>query len=101
MKAKISQKLITNRLKSLEELPEVSVELTGNTNGTIRITHANHHAPEFLFRWTADHFVGYFIDGNGNQSQAVVSLYTPLAAIQFVSAYVMLNEIRANQEANL
>jgi hypothetical protein len=52
-----------------------------------------------LFRWTADHFVGYFIDGNGNQSQAVVSLYTPLAAIQFVSAYVMLNEIRANQKA--
>jgi hypothetical protein len=52
-----------------------------------------------LFRWTPDHFVGYFIDGNGNQSQAVVSLYTPLAAIQFVSAYVMLNEIRANQKA--
>jgi len=52
-----------------------------------------------LFRWTADHFVGYFIYDNGNQSQAVVSLYTLLAAIQFVSAYVMLNEIRANQKA--
>jgi len=28
-----------------------------------------------------------------------VSLYTPLAAIQFVSAYVILNEIRAIQRA--
>ena len=95
----MSQKLITNRLKSLEELPGVSVEITGSTNGTIRIIHTNHHAPEFLFKWLTDHFVGYFIDGDGKQSQAVVSLYSPLAAIQFVSAYVMLNEIRANQRA--
>lgn len=94
----MNQQQITNRLKSLEELPGVSVEVTGSTNGTIRITHAKHHAPEFLFRWANDHFVGYFIDGDDHQSQAVVSLYTPLAAIQFVSAFVMLNEIRANQK---
>lgn len=93
------QQQITNRLKFLDELPDVSVDVTGSTSGTIRITHTRHHAPEFSFRWITDHFVGYFIDGAGNQSQAVVSLYTPLAAIQFVSAYVMLNEIRANQKA--
>lgn len=96
----MSQQMITNRLKSLEELNGVSVEVSGNTSGTVRITHAKHHAPEFLFRWSSDHFVGYFIDGEGKQSQAVVSLYTPMAAIQFVSAYVMLNEIRANQKAS-
>lgn len=94
----MSQKMITTHLQSLEELPDVSVEVTGSTSGTIRITHTKHHAPEFLFRWSSDHFVGYFIDGDGKQSQAVVSLYTPLAAVQFVSAYVMLNEIRANQK---
>lgn len=96
----MSQQMITNRLKSLEELNEVSVEVSGSTNGTVRITHKKHHAPEFLFRWSSDHFVGYFIDGEGKQSQAVVSLYTPMSAIQFVSAYVMLNEIRANQKAS-
>ena len=94
----MSQQKITNRLQSLEELPGVSVEVSGSANGTIRITHKKHHAPEFLFRWSSDHFVGYFIDGGGNQSQAVVSLYTPLDAIQFVSAYVTLNEIRSNQK---
>lgn len=93
----MSQQLITNRLQSLDELPGVSVEVSGSTSGTIRVTHKKHHAPEFLFRWYSDHFVGYFIDGDEKQSQAVVSLYSPLEAIQFVSAYVMLNAIRSNQ----
>lgn len=96
----MSQQMITNRLKSLEEINGVSVEVSGSTNGTIRISHTKHHAPEFLFRWHTDHFVGYFIDGDGKQSQAVVSLYTSMSAIQFVSAFVMLNEIRANQKAS-
>ena len=95
----MTQKLITNRLKSLEELDGVIVEVTGSANGTIRVTHSRHHAPEFLFKWYTDHFIGYFIDAEGHQSQAVVSLYTPMAAIQFVSAYAMLNTIRANQKA--
>lgn len=96
----MSQQTITNRLKSLKELNDVSVEVSGDANGVVRITHTKHHAPEFLFRWHTDHFIGYFIDGDGNQSQAVVSLYTPMAAIKFVSAYVMLNEIRANQKTS-
>lgn len=95
----MTQKTITNRLKSLKELNEVSVEVS-DANGTVRITHAKHHAPEFLFRWSSDHFIGYFVDGEGKKSQAVVSLYTPMEAIKFVSAYVMLNEIHANQKAS-
>lgn len=88
---------IISRLQALEELHEVSVNVSGSANGTIRISHKRHHGPEFIFRWHVNHFVGYFVDGDGKQSQAVVSIYTPMAAIQFVSAYVMLNEIRANQ----
>jgi len=88
---------IIDHLLSLEEIPEVTVEVTGSQEGTIRITHRRHHAPEFLFRWQNDHFTGYFIDGNEAASQAILAIYTPLAAIQFVSAYVMLNEIRAGQ----
>ena len=55
--------------------------------------------PEFLFRWYTDHFVGYFIDSDGKQSQAVVSLYTPMDAIRFVSAYAILNDLRAHKKA--
>ena len=94
----MSQTTITNRLKSLEEIDCISVKVSGSSKRTIRITHTKHHAPEFLFRWNTDHFIGYFIDGQGKQSQAVVSLYTPMDAINFVSAYVMLNTIRANQK---
>lgn len=94
------QKMITNRLKSLEELKGVSVKVSGKTNGTIRIVHKKRHAPDFLFHWLNDHFVGYFIDRDKKRSQAIVSLYTPMAAIQFVSAYIMLNGIRSNQKTS-
>ena len=96
----MSQQKITNRLKSLEEIDGISVEFSGSTNGTIRIKHQKHHGPEFMFRWSVDHFVGYFIDSNGSQSQAVISIYTPMDAIRFVSAYATLNDIRANQKGS-
>ena len=96
----MSKQKISNRLQSLDELEWISVEVTGGTNGTIRITHERHHAPEFMFRWSSDHFLGYFIDGDGCQSQAVVSLRTSMDAIRFVAAYSILNEIRANQKSS-
>lgn len=76
-----TQKLITHRLRSLRELDDISVKISGPTKGTIRIVHTRHHAPEFEFHWHPDHFVGYFIDGEGKKSQAVVSLYKPMDAI--------------------
>jgi len=94
----MSQQKITNRLKSLKELDGISVKVSGGANGTIRILHKKHQAPEFLFRWYTDHFVGYFIDGDDKQSQAVVSLDTAMDAIRFVTAYATLNDIRANQK---
>ena len=93
------QTKIRSRLKSLEEIEGIEVKISGSSKGTIRIIHKRHHAPEFLFHWVSDHFIGYFIDGNNQQSQAVVSLYTPMDAIRFVSAYSILNDLRANQKA--
>jgi hypothetical protein len=95
--ATTTQEKIINRLKSLGELEHVSVDVSGANNGILRVVHDRHHGPEFRFVWNSDHFVGYFIDGAGNQSQAVVSLYSALDAIQFASAYIALNRIRANQ----
>jgi len=99
MEKHMTQTKIIEKLKTLEELDGVSVDVTGSTKGTVHVSHAKHHAPEFIFRWSSDHFVGYFSDSDGKQSQAVVSLYSPLAAVQFVSAYVILNDIRANQKS--
>lgn len=88
---------IVNRLKSLEDIDDVSISSTEG-NGTIKIEHARHHGLEFLFRWASDHFVGYFIDAKGNKSQAVISLYTGLDAIKFATSYALLVELRANQK---
>ena len=93
----MSQTVIKNRLKSLEDLELVSVEVSSD-NCNIDITHSRHHGMDFSFRWVNDdHFLGYFIDADGNKSQAVISLYTGLDAIKFSTAYALLDELRANQ----
>lgn len=92
-----NRKKITSRLRSLKELDGISVEVSKRSKGTIHVRHEKHHAPEFRFHWSSDHFIGHFIDGDGKESQAIVSLYTPMDAIHFVSAYATLDNIRARQ----
>lgn len=87
---------MVNRLNSLKEIEGVNVTSKGNT---VRLEHLNFHALDFLFRWTENnHFTGYFIDAEGNQSQAVISLRTGMDAIHFVSAYSLLILLRAKQK---
>src|SRR6266849_511557 len=100
------QNTIKTRLKSLEEIDGISVEVSGDSDRTICIKHEKVHAPEFRFRWNTDHFVGYFVDGKKKRtnqgmggkkkrrrSQAVVSLYNGMDAIRFVTAYAILYEL--------
>jgi len=99
-KLSVTKLLIRNRLKSLNELPYINVEITGGAKGTIRIRHKKIHALEFRFRWFTDHFIGCFIDKDDKESQAVISLYTPVQASYFVSAYILLNDLRAKQKVS-
>ena len=91
------KKKIINRLTSLEDIEGVSVEVSGSGQ-TVKITHERYHSLDFTFRWLDNtHFAGYFVDGEGNQSQAVISLWTALDAIHFATAYSLLVELRARQ----
>jgi len=90
---------LTNRLKSLNEIDDVTVKVAGN-GGTIHIRHDKKGAADFIFKWAdPDHFIGYFTDSDGNQSQAVVSLYTAMDAVHFAAAYSLLLGIRAQRHA--
>ena len=91
------QQKITNRLLSLEDITDVSVEVS-NGGGTIRIVHKKHHSLDFKFIWSNDHFIGYFIDAQGNQSQAVISLWSGLDTIYFATSYSLLVNLRAKQK---
>lgn len=91
------KKKIINRLSSLGDIEGVSVEVAESKN-TVRVTHERYHSLNFVFRWLDNtHFAGYFVDGEGNQSQAVISLWTALDAIYFATAYSLLVELRARQ----
>lgn len=94
----MSKSKITNRLKSLEDIDCVTIKASEG-GGTIRVEHSKHHGLDFLFRWSRDHFIGYFIDAAGNMSQAVISLYSGLDAIKFATSYALLVELRANQKS--
>jgi hypothetical protein len=93
-----NQEKIKNRIASLRELDDVSVEVS-DSQGTIRVQHRLHYTADFDFTWVdGDHYVGYFVDGNNHKSQAVVSIWTPLEAIKFVALYATLVELRAKRE---
>jgi hypothetical protein len=93
------KKAVVNRMKSLTDVDGVTVKISDGGN-TVRVTHKAHHSLHFLFKWVdGNHFVGYFLDADGGQSQAVVSLWSGLEAIRFATAYSLLLELRARQRA--
>lgn len=94
----VEKQKIKNRLLSLEDIDGVHVSESDGGN-TIRVQHQSHHSLEFVFRWIdGNHFVGYFIDGKGEESQAVISLWSGLDAIHFAAAYSLLIDLRAKQK---
>jgi hypothetical protein len=93
---------IIERLLDLNELDGVTVEVTGHKEKTVVIQHARHHVPNYKFKWvTDDHFVGYIVDQDlvVKNTQALVTLRTPLDAILFASSYVLNVNICARQRA--
>lgn len=93
-----SKKALTNRLKSLGELENVEVGISPKGD-TVRVQNQKHHALSFRFKWSVDHFIGYFVDSDGNESQAVVSLYELLDAAHFVTSFCLLSGLRAKQKS--
>jgi hypothetical protein len=70
-------------------------------NKAIYIKHSTQQSLDFKFKWQDDHFIGYFLDKDGHSSQAVISLWKPLDAIHFVTAYSLLIELRAGRPSPL
>lgn len=93
------RKKIVNRLKTLQDIDGVDVEIS-EEGKTVYIRHETYHSPAFKFKWNNDHFTGYFLDADGNRSQAVISIWAPIEAIHFVTAYSILIDLRANREKN-
>jgi len=94
------QQKIKNRLKSLDEIGDVSVDVTGEA-GQVFISHRLHHVADFRFKWVdSSHYVGYFVDANNNDSQAIVSLWTAMDAVKFMVLYSTLVELRAKRESS-
>lgn len=91
------QEKVVNRLKSLNELDDVTVTVSDGL-GLIVISHRLHHAADFKFKWVdGDHFVGYFVDAQGAESQAIVSLWSAMEAVKFIVLYSTLVELKARR----
>lgn len=91
------QEKLVNHIRSLEELGDVTVEVSDDL-GHIQVSHRRHHVADFKFKWLdGKHYAGYFVDGDGRASQAIVSLRTSMDAIKFVVLYSTLVEISAKR----
>jgi hypothetical protein len=87
---------ISNRLSSLDDIQGVGVT-TSDEKKTIYVEYKTHRSLDFKFVWSSDHYIGYFTDGEGNQSQAVLAIWEPIEAIHFATAYSLLLDLRAGR----
>lgn len=88
---------ISNRLQTLEDIEGVKVTVN-DSQKTIYIQHQTHQSLNFKFIWSKNHYIGYFLDGDDNKSQAVLSLWKPIEAIHFATAYCLLIDLRAGRK---
>jgi hypothetical protein len=91
---------IANRIKSLEDIDGVEISYS-HEKKTIYVKYKSYRSLDFKFEWQTDHYVGYFIDGDKTKSQAVISIWQPLEAIYFSTAYSLLIELRAGRKENM
>lgn len=94
------QKAIATRLKSLNDIEGVTVDPIDTIN-QISIKHERHHVADFLFVWSEDHYIGYFVSAKGRKSQAIISLWKPLEVVKFMMAYMSLVELGAMRPSPL
>lgn len=88
---------IVQILEALEEVDGVEVEASKGRK-TIHLTFGTVRSLDFKFVWSNDHFIGYALDHEGESSQALVSLWTPLEGIQFAAAYQTFVMLRAGRK---
>ena len=91
------RKEIVNKLEPLGEINGVSVNVSDGQK-TVYIQYDSVRSLDFKFTWSVDHFIGYFLDREGNQSHAVIALWSKLEAVQFAASYSLLAELRAGRK---
>jgi len=91
------KKYIVNRLKTLNDIDGVEVDVSMGKN-TIHVNFRTERSLNFKFVWSNDHYIGYFVDNEDNQSQAVISIWEPIEAIHFVTSYNLLIGLRAGRK---
>lgn len=87
---------ILQKVKCLDDVIVIPKE------NTIELSHKRGHAVKFIFQWLQqqEHFVGYFLDKHDTRSQAVVSIKSNDDAMNFVTAFNILIDLRANKKSD-
>ena len=93
----IARDEIVSILEALKCVDGVNITVSKGRK-TIHIVFGTVRSLDFKFVWSNDHFIGYALDHVGESSQALVSLWAPLEAIQFAAAYQTLVMLRAGRK---
>ena len=88
---------IINRLSTLDDIEGVTVDISDDKK-SLTVRYKSQRSLDFYFKWIdKSHFVGYFEDENEKLSHAVISLWEPMDAINFSSAYLLMIQLRAKR----
>jgi hypothetical protein len=87
---------IANRLITLQDIDGVKVTVKDEKK-IIFVNCDTERFLDFKFVWSHDHFIGYLTDREGKESYALISIWEPLEAIHFVTAYDLLARLRAGR----
>ena len=89
------QEKFVNRIRSLQEIDDVDV-VVSEDRAQIKVSHGRHHVADFKLKWVSEkYYAGYFVDADGNESQAIVSIRTSMDAIKFAALYATLVDLSA------
>lgn len=91
---------VLTMLRDLVAKDADNLDLEGRDGGdTYHLTHRRQHTLRFRLHWNpgGEYFRAYVRDANDNESQAIVSMYTPYDAALFCTAAEALFAIRARR----
>jgi hypothetical protein len=89
--------MIAKKFNKLGAIPGVTIDIA-DSGKTVHILNKLKHAPDYIFKWIdGTHFVGYFINKNGQKSQAIYSIWDSPDALKFKQLYTYQIELRAKR----
>jgi hypothetical protein len=93
------QRKIFEKIQALSALIGVNVSEGNQGVGTIHIESRRKHELDIRLTWYGNHYLAYpLAHGDEHEGPAIMSIYSEIEAIEFVSVYLSIHQLRARRK---